>query len=64
MAPVVFLAAGVLGLNATSNILDPVDPPLAAGGPPRLPPGTPRILPLAKHSLDRMVHLGVLVVLG
>lgn len=41
MAPVVCLAAGVLGLNATSNILDPVGPPLAAGGPPRLPPRTP-----------------------
>lgn len=27
-------------------------------------PGPPRILPLAKHSLDRVVHLGVLVVLG
>ena len=41
MAPVVCLAAGVLGLKATSNILDPVGPPLAARGSRRLPPGPP-----------------------
>ena len=65
MAPVVCLAAGVLGLKATSNILDPVGPPLAARGSRRLPPRAPRqILPLTKHSLDGVVHLGVLVVLG
>ena len=33
--------SGVLGLNATSDILDPVGPPLVARGSPRLPPGTP-----------------------
>ena len=38
MAPVMCSAARVLGLNATSNTLDPVDPPLAARGSPGLAP--------------------------
>lgn len=41
MAPVVCQVAGVLGLNATSNILDPMGPPLAARGSRRLPPRRP-----------------------
>lgn len=62
-APVVCLAAGVLGLNATSDILDPAGPPLAARGSPRLPPGplesylSPNTVWIAWYILESLLYL-------
>lgn len=53
----------VLGLHATSDILDPAGPPLAARGSPRLPPGplesylSPNTVWIAWYILESLLYL-------